>query len=355
MLRTQSDRWRSTTASPQKAGRKALALTEICTLRPLPEPIIAEIDPPLTAFLQAAEARIRTQAALKLAHCDWAPKEAIRALAFDSFEIAQPILEHSSRLIDQDLHALANLSAAHRLSLAKRKSVSAKLTALLSEHQEAQCLRALARNPGADLGSQSAPDFAEIARTDARLQDALLERGDLPAEFAQALYDLAGESVRSLLEQVSPGIFQEELQSLAITPARIDNDAPELLDSLQDTLTQHLQDSGDLKPEDALRAAQNGRSDITDHAISRLIGMEAADWRQALRRSPVRAVILAARAMAIPSAQAEQLYAGFCDMGRSHSLDPDSLERAITELYNQYTPNSACQALLRMGVDGSIH
>lgn len=357
MLRSKSERWRKTTASPLKAGRKALALTELCILRPLSEPVIDEIDPALTAFLQAAESRVRTEAALKLAKCDWAPKEAVRALAFDSFEIAGPILEQSTQLIDQDLHALAGLSAQHRLALARRKSINAKLCAVLSQHRELLCLYALADNPGAELSAQCASDFAALAKTDQKLQDALAGRGDLPTDFAQALYDAAGESVRALVEAMSPETFQEELESLAVSCAApfADTGTSPSLDTLQDSLTQSLQDSGELSPSDALRAVQNGRSDIADHAISRLTGMNAADWRQALRRSPVRAILLAARAMAMPTGQAKLLYGGFCDMGRCHGLDPDALIRATADVYDQYSRDNARQALHRMGVDSSIH
>lgn len=356
MLRSNSERWSKSTASPGNAGRKALALTELCTLKPLTKPIIDEIDPALTAFLQAAEARVRTQAALKLARCDWAPKETVRALAFDSFEIAEPILEHSAQLIDQDLHALAGMSPQHRISLARRKTVNARLSEILSQHREALCLCALASNPGAELSTNSAPDFADVAQNDQHLQDALAGRGNLPTEFAQALYDVAGGSVRALLASMNPEIFCEELESLAISPTLGSAGSEELasLDTLQEGLTKSLEESGELTPADALRAAQNGRSDIADHAISRLTGMNAADWRQALRRSPVRAVILAARAMAMPTVQAKLLYGGFCDMGRCHSLAPDALIRATTDLYDQYSRDSARQTLHRMGVDSSI-
>ena len=168
MLRSNSERWSKSTASPGSAGRKALALAELCTLKPLTKPIIDEIDPALTAFLQAAEARIRSQAALKLAYCDWAPREAVRTLAFDSFDVAEPILEHSTQLIDQDLHALAGMSAQHRESLARRKTVNAKLCEVLSQYREAASLCALASNPGAELSSLSATDFADELRLCAR-------------------------------------------------------------------------------------------------------------------------------------------------------------------------------------------
>jgi hypothetical protein len=41
---------------PIRAGRKALDIAQLCTLRPLPDPVIQEFDTPLVTLLQAAEA-----------------------------------------------------------------------------------------------------------------------------------------------------------------------------------------------------------------------------------------------------------------------------------------------------------
>jgi hypothetical protein len=64
-------------------------------------------------------------------------------------------------------------------------------------------------------------------------------------------------------------------------------------------LTETLERDGALTKADVLRAARNGRSDIADHAVARLTGLPAVDWRRALSRSPLRVCLLAGRAMAM--------------------------------------------------------
>lgn len=348
MLRSTSDPVTASALPPDRAGRKALALTDLCTLRPMPEPVLDEIDAHLTGFLQAAEARVRIQAALKLSQCDWAPLEAVRVLAFDAYEVSAPVLSHSQRLKDQDLLALAALGADQRLALAKRRSISNTLAERLSGYRERDCLAQLFVNLGAQLSALCAEQTADIIKADAMLQNALSRRGSLELEFAQALYETAGEAVSALLEEVCP----EALSHLDATDAAYDEDK---LDDLGASLTDELHKVDALNAEDVLRATQNGRTDISDHAVARLTGLEPADWRQALRRSPVRVSILAARAMAMNIDHAHLFFEALCDQGRAHNLPADAAKKAVGELYQQYSRDTARQALHRMSADGSIH
>ena len=348
MLRSTSDPLTGQTLPSERAGRKALALTDLCTLRPLPEPVVGEIDTHLTRFLRAAEARVRTRAALKLSQCPWAPVEAIRALAFDAFEISTPILEQSERLKEQDLMALAGLGPQQRISLAKRSAISEALAERLSSFREPACLSRLFANMGAELNAHCAEQTADLIKADSLLQKALSGRGRLELEFAKTLYDIAGDAVHGLLTDVCP----EVLPGLSGLEKA---DEGEDLDDLGNALSRQLQEHEALNAEDVLRATQNGRTDISDHAIARLTGLEPADWRQALRRSPVRVSLLAARAMAMNIDHAHLFYEALCDQGRAHPLPTNSAKRAVGELYQQYSRDTARQALHRMSADGSIH
>jgi len=351
MLRTTSDRCRKLNVSPHAAGRKALALVDLCTVRQLPETILDEVDLPLTAFLRAAESRIRSQAASALAQYDWAPRETLRALAFDAYEVSEPILKHSPCLSAQDLIALAGLGPEQRCALAQRQCVSPSLCGALSAHKEPRCLMTLAQNRGAELGEACAPDFAALIKGDKALQQALEDRGTLNEAFAQALFDIAGDSVRRIIERTCPGIFETHLESLAVSPFKDDE---EDLHQMQDTLASDLHEIGALTPQDVLRATHNGRSDIVDHAVARLTGLEAADWRQALHRSPVRAIYLAARAMAMPVEDAQRFHKALSEIGRAHKLSDADMTRAADEFYTRYNRDSARKTLHRMSADASI-
>jgi len=335
---------------PVRAGRKALDIAQLCTLRPLPGPVIQEFDTPLVTLLQAAEGAIRAKVALRLAGCSWAPREAVRMLAFEPLDISEPVLARSPVITEDDLLTLAREDAEHRLLLARRPRVSEPVSAAIAKYREAECLMALAHNEGAELSDRSAADFAAIARADESLQAALSQRADMGAGLARAIYTVAGEAVRQTLVAAYPDLAPVQVEA-AIDDA-VDNPAESDKDAA--TLTEQLQRDGALTKADVLRAARNGRSDITDHAVARLTGLPAADWRRALSRSPLRVCLLAGRAMAMTCEEACALYVAFADIGRAHAVTPDALGKASSQVYQQFARDDARRALHRLGAGGSI-
>lgn len=338
-------------ARHRAAGRKAMQLSDLCSIRPLPASIIAEIDPVLTDLLRLAEAGARAQAAARLARCDWAPREAVRLLAFEPLDIARPLVERSMVLEERDLIALADLGHDHRMALIGRIHLSAPVTAAMARHRERDCLMALAAHEGAILADISAGDFMAVARRHEILQDTLAGRGDLSAGFVRSLHAIAATRVRTLLAERYPELTDIAAPEPAGDAPEIDADA----DRDADEVTRQLMSERALTAADVLRAARNGRAEIVDHAIARLTGMEAADWRQAMRRSPMRACLLAARAMAMTPGEAADLINAMAESGRAHAMAPDALARARADIYGAFTRDDARRALHRMGAGGSIH
>jgi uncharacterized protein (DUF2336 family) len=339
------------TGRRRTAGRKAIQLSDLCAIRPLPDPVIAEIDRVLTDLLRLAEAGARAHAAARLARCDWAPRDAVRLLAFEPLEIARPVVERSLVLDERDLIALADLGHDHRMALIGRIHLSAPVTAAMARHRERDCLLALAAHEGAILAETSAGDFMAVARSHELLQDTLAGRGDLSAGFVRSLHAIAATRVRTLLVERYPDLADIAAPEPETQAPDIDADA----DRDADAVTRQLMSERALTAADVLRAAHNGRAEIVDHAIARLTGMEAADWRQAMRRSPMRACLLAARAMAMTPGEAADLINAMAESGRAHAMAPDALARARTDIYGAFTRDDARRALHRMGAGGSIH
>ncbi|MGY6627489.1 MAG: DUF2336 domain-containing protein [Oceanicaulis sp.] len=333
------------------AGRKAVELSDLCAIRPLPEAVLTEIDPVLTNLLRIAEAGARARAAARLARCDWAPREAVRLLAFEPLDIARPVLERSMALDERDLIALANLGHDHRMALIGRNHLSARVTAAMARHREHDCLMALAAHEGAVLSDTSAGDFMAVARSHELLQESLAGRGDLSPGFLRSLHAIAAARVRSFLVERYPELADIAAPALETETPAFNAEA----ERNADEVTRKLLSERALTAADVLRAARNGRAEIVDHAIARLTGMEAADWRQALRRSPLRAGLLGARAMAMTPGEAADLINAMTEAGRAHAMAPDALSRACTDIYSAFTRDDARRALHRMGAGGSIH
>ncbi len=335
---------------PIRAGRKALDIAQLCTLRPLPDPVIQEFDTPLVTLLQAAETSIRSRVALRLAACSWAPREAVRMLAFEPLEISEPILARSPVITEEDLLKLAREDLEHRLLIARRPRVSEAVSTAVAKYRETRCLIALAKNEGAELSDRSAADFAAVARAEETLQAALSTRTDLGAGLARAIYAIAGEAVKQNLAEHYPDLAAAQIDIAVEETLEEAGDS----DAANEALAEELLRDATLTKADVLRSARNGRSDITDHAVGRLTGLHAADWRRALSRSPLRVCLLASRAMAMTCEEASLLYTSLAEYGRAHAVAPDALERACTQIYSEYARDDARHALHRLGAGGSI-
>lgn len=335
-----------------RAGRKALDIAQLCTLRALPESIVREIDRPLVHLLAEAEASVRARVALKLAQCSWAPREAVRLLAFDPIDIASPILESSVVLSEDDLLRLVELSREHRLKIATRKSVSAPVCEAIASQREVDCLETLAGNPGAEIPDTAASDFVAVAETQEDLQTTLAERADLSDSFKRALFEIAADHVKATLIRALPDLDPSTIDQ---TVAEADSFKEALgSDSAAEQLVGQLIAQNALTKSDVLRAASGGRSDIADHAIARLTGLHVSDWRRNLSRAPVRTTLLAARSMAMTVEEAAKLYTAWSDSGRAHELNPMALAKACSDTYSAFARDEARRALHRLGAGVSI-
>lgn len=336
-----------------RSGRKALDIAYLCTQARLSESILREIDPALVRFLRQAEIEVRAQVALRLADCSWAPIEAVRVLAFDEVKVAKPVLERSTRLDEASLIQAAGCSREHRRLIAVRPDVTDTLSAALSAYRETDCLQALAQNHAASLAPGCAPDFASAARGDAALQDALAARSDLHPAIARAIYAVAGRQIRDRLAAAFPELDGGRME------AAVDEGLESALaageDGAAEALAARLMAQGALGKQDVLRAMRGARGDIADHAVARLTGLPAADWRRALGRSPLRACFLAARTMAMTHEEAAAFYTSLAEIGRAHIMAPDALAEAGGEVYATFTRDNARRALHRMGAGASLH
>lgn len=344
----------SPSSDPKSAERaagddRALALSRLCVIRRLPEPVMEEVDAALVRLLGAAITHVRASVAAQLAECDWAPLEAVRLLAFDDIEIARPLLERSRRLALEDLEALAALDRERRCALARRETVCERLSAGIARHRESECLQRLADNPGARLGDASAADFASVARGAPDLQRSLAARGDLSQGLARALMAVAGEAVKTELAARWPELSADRVE--AAIEASVSTPAD---DAENAAAVDSLARQGLLNAADMTRAVRGGRQAMIDHVASRLTGLDVADWRRALSRSPLRAALLCARATALPPEEAVRLHEALANAGRAHSLAPDRLAAACEDVYGRYDRDMARRGLHRLGADASI-
>lgn len=152
-------------------------------------PIQTLMDDILLGLVHNVEHRIRQRLAERLAPLQSAPPELLRFLARDDIDIAQPILQQSSQLGEEDLVAIIGAgSKDHALAIAKRPRITEPVTTMLVDTDDFQVFEALAENQTAQISRESLATLTARSETHEPLQKTLLARRDLPPEFAHQMF-----------------------------------------------------------------------------------------------------------------------------------------------------------------------
>jgi uncharacterized protein (DUF2336 family) len=115
----------------------------------------------------------------------FAPKGLIRQLAADAIEVAAPILSRSSVLSEEDLVTIVHETGqAHIQAIAKRETVSERLSHAIVEKGDDDTVATLIRNDGAQLARSTYEQVARRAEDSEILQEPLVERADAPPTFS---------------------------------------------------------------------------------------------------------------------------------------------------------------------------
>ncbi|MHC2462896.1 DUF2336 domain-containing protein [Bradyrhizobium embrapense] len=148
----------------------------------LSEHQVSLFDDILICLTESVELRTLTTLSRSLADLHLVPRELARRLAnHDDADVAAPILRKCACIPDVDLIDIAWMRAeGHLCAIAGRKAVNQELTDILLMRGDGNVLRALARNPGADITSAGLAMMVDAAERDAEIAAALVSREDLP-------------------------------------------------------------------------------------------------------------------------------------------------------------------------------
>ncbi|UJQ95680.1 DUF2336 domain-containing protein [Mariluticola halotolerans] len=144
----------------------------------------------------------REEFSTRIATADMFPKDVVKRLAWDAFEVAAPILEHSTVLSDSDLVEVAHeKSNDHLMAISRRPELHEKVTDVLIERGEEDVIHSVATNHGAQFSPKGYGTLASKAKGDEALQRAIVERRDVTADVAARLEpSLSAELKKRLAE-----------------------------------------------------------------------------------------------------------------------------------------------------------
>jgi uncharacterized protein (DUF2336 family) len=128
------------------------------------------------------------------------PHDIVLSLACDEAQVAKPILRTSPLLDDDDLVEIAREgTGAHRLAIAERDGLSARVAQALCESRDPQVIRALLANDSAALPEPLLHGILDALDNEPGIVDAMTRRRLLPVSVSNRLAHATMLGYRSAL------------------------------------------------------------------------------------------------------------------------------------------------------------
>lgn len=145
---------------------------------------VSVFDEVIIRLARDVDSEVRGELSACLADIGNAPVKIVKDLALDSnVVVAEPVLERSTRLTDDDLLAIAGgKEQGHLLAVSRRGALSERVTDALVNRGDGQVVRAVAQNKGAKFSERALSSLVEKAQGDNELRDLLEKRPDVPGE-----------------------------------------------------------------------------------------------------------------------------------------------------------------------------
>lgn len=180
----------------------AEAVTAMCTaddqaLSPTEAALAYDI---LCRVYPDAEMDVRRRLAERLAARPDTPRPLCLMIANDTIDIARHAILAAPHLDDDDLISVAvEKGSPHKLAVAQRANLSARVTDVLVYLADADVALALVGNDTAQFSDQGLKRLVNASRTQVSLQDPLLRRTDMPVEMARLMYDWVGQALKMFI------------------------------------------------------------------------------------------------------------------------------------------------------------
>jgi hypothetical protein len=157
---------------------------------------VAQYDDVLCQLAELVEVEARTHVAKLLAPLERAPGNVVVKLANDTYDVAQPLLEFSNVLSDDDLiDIISNQSEEHRVAIAGRKTVPQRVGEAIVEHGKTESVTRLVRNTNAELGSAALEQLVRRASHDPSIAADLRGRTDVDWKTLRGEIHAAGDKI----------------------------------------------------------------------------------------------------------------------------------------------------------------
>ena len=164
------------------------------------------------------ETQIREELASRLAAEGNAPHELIRRLASDEIAVARPVLQQSPVLTQEDLIEITqSQSQDHLQAITVRPDIGEDLSQALVTHGNDSVVVGLLRNEQAEIGNQTMIEIADRSQKSEQMQEAMVDRSDVPKEILTDMVNFVSEKLRHQLLEQFADVGTEQLDDVIAT------------------------------------------------------------------------------------------------------------------------------------------
>ena len=293
------------------------------------------------------EMKVRQHLAETLSTVGAAPPDLINRLANDQIEVARPVLMKSGVLKDADLvEVIRTRSQGHLLAVARRSTVSEKVSEALVEKGDDHVLGSLAGNEGAAISRVAMEKMIERSKENDALQAPLIDRRDLPSDMKKKMFAFVSDALRQHI--LSSGAWMDEGQVddlMAETAAWFDSDADEDVKegepSLAEKFIQRKEQLHQLNAALLLKLIQDGKIAEFIAGVARMARVDLPTARQAVLETSGEKLAVMCKALEINT----QMFAILVEMTDPKKLRSEDDKTALVGVYSRITAESAQRAL----------
>ncbi len=185
---------------------------------------VEQYDVAMCQLAELVEVEGRSEVAQLLAPLERAPGTVVLKLANDEIEVAQPLLEFSNVLSDDDLIEIVSAkSEEHRVVIASRTSVAERVGDAIVSHGGQASLSRLAGNENAELGNETLARLVEKASADTQIAQNLRGRKDVDWKKLHGTINEAGAKVLkklALISKTSGGVTLDPVNAVVFNRLR---------------------------------------------------------------------------------------------------------------------------------------
>ncbi|MBL4601559.1 MAG: DUF2336 domain-containing protein [Emcibacteraceae bacterium] len=302
----------------------------------------------MVKLIKNFEKTIRASLAERLSESEEMSIELVTMLANDHIEVAQPILEKSSLLKDEDLiETIRNRTDAHRLSIAIRAHVSTDVSGELIEHGNEDVIEALVRNENAELSKASIEYLVQESRSVDRFQEPLLNRNDLSFELAHKMYWWVSAALRRKIVaefDVDQTILDDALEMVT---KKIANQHDEEKGVMKKAihLVQKLAEQRKLNFDFVVTSLRQERINVAVAALAELSSLSVKIIWRVLRERNDESLAVISRAMGLEKSQFSTMFLLILQTNSGPKARSTAILNTMLNLYDRIKPDNARAAV----------